>query len=282
MKARPRDYIFSFRGSRTPEDWWSDMQFEKQTQFPGAPQGVKVSSGFWDVYNNDSLAEPSMRSQLFSLLDKYCKNADNIYITGHSLGAALCVLFTLDLALKPEYSSISYWNYNYGCPRAGNPTFANYYNGRHREQNAPTLRFQNTGDEVPCNPPERVGDVNYMHVGQPRLIAFNSNNPNRKSESDRLLDNHTAIHYQAVLDCMCDNDGPCNGPIEVPSPTKTLISCKPDPDKVCAQPLNRTPCGSGLADIDGPEAPAHNRHEDRAGTAGGDDLRPPRNNGGNS
>ena len=232
----PPTYIFSFRGSKSRPDWIYDLEFigRKLPFVPFdrnarsmVPQGANVAHGFWSIYASAQATTPSMQEQLFSLLHKY--QPSQLYIAGHSLGGALCVLFTLDLALS-EFGNIQYWNYNYGCPMVGNKVFADFYNSQPREQQTPTLRVQNIDDAVPCNPPPKD---DYKHVGQAYLIGFHG--PESRRE-ERLLDNHMAQNYRPVLECARDTaNGVCiNDNVKVPSPTCTVTSFKPDPTKICA------------------------------------------------
>lgn len=104
-------------------DFWEQDYF---VPFQASPSPeAKVSSGFWSIYNTAVSGTHSMQKQLFDLLGKYHASAQPIHrllITGHSLGAALCELFTLDLALS-AYRDIAYSNYNYAGPAVGNPAF---------------------------------------------------------------------------------------------------------------------------------------------------------------
>ena len=69
---------------------------------PSVPADVRVEAGFWDVYTTGDGATPSMQRQVSALLDRYAASDHPIFelwITGHSLGAALSTLFALDVAL---------------------------------------------------------------------------------------------------------------------------------------------------------------------------------------
>ena len=111
----PYTYIFAFRGTTSILDILDDLGAE-QTNFTtyapevDIPSGVKVESGFFDVYSTSDGSTPSMQDQLFQLIDKYGSSNQPIhelFITGHSLGSALCELFTLDIALsRPGYCCI--------------------------------------------------------------------------------------------------------------------------------------------------------------------------------
>lgn len=241
-QSAPYTYIFSFRGTYSMLDVFEDAEFWEQEYFipfqtSPSPE-AKVARGFWSIYSTSVSGTPSMQTQLFGLLDKYHASAQPIHrllVTGHSLGAALCELFTLDLALS-DYRDIAYSNYNYACPQVGNPAYAELYDSQPREKDpaTQTLRIQNTYDMVPCSPPNLPLFPVYQHVGIAYLIAFYNKNAGWL-DPYALLYAHQALNYQAVLACafaseggMCINDN-----LLVPSDGETLVSLQPDPSTLC-------------------------------------------------
>lgn len=239
-QAAPYSYIFSFRGTYSLLDVLDDAEFWAQELFvpfraPVPSPDAEVASGFWNIYRTSVPGTPSMQAQLFGLLDKYHASAQPIHrllITGHSLGAALCEVFTLDLALSP-YQNLAYSNYNYACPRVGNAGFAQLYDIQPREQEPATrtLRIQNTYDIVPCSPPTLI---DYQHVGDAYLIAFYNKDTGWLDPLAKFYD-HQALNYQAVLACAFQSSGGVcvNGKLAVPTDVETLVSLKPDPSTLC-------------------------------------------------
>lgn len=163
-QATPYTYIFAFRGTYALLDVIEDLAFFEGKDYfrpygsATAPEAAAaVASGFWSIYTASTSAVPSMQAQLFALLAKYqasTKPATSLLVTGHSLGAALSVLFSLDLAFS-KYRSLPAPNINYACPRVGNVVFAKLYDGQIQQQSRATrtVRVQNTYDLVPCGPP---------------------------------------------------------------------------------------------------------------------------------
>src|SRR5712672_762757 len=107
--AAPYRYVFAFRGTDSVLDLIDDLGAEKKPFTPfdpsiAVPAGVRIEDGFADVYNETDGATPSMQQQVFALLDRYAASADHplaeLWITGHSLGAALSEVFSLDVALS--------------------------------------------------------------------------------------------------------------------------------------------------------------------------------------
>ena len=239
----PYTYIFSFRGTYSMLDVFEDAQFWEQepfVPFQASPsRDAQVASGFWSIYTTAMSGTPSMQEQLFGLLDKYHASAQPMHqllITGHSLGAALCELFTLDLALS-RYQDIVYSNYNYAGPQVGNPAFAELYDSQPREKDpaTQTLRIQNTYDIVPCSPPAIPLFPVYQHVGAAYLVAF-YNKDAGWLDPYALLYAHQALNYQAVLACaFASQGGACiNDNLLVPSDGETLVSLQPDPSTLCS------------------------------------------------
>lgn len=242
-QGAPYTYIFSFRGTYSMLDVFEDAGFWEQeyfVPFQASPSPeAKVARGFWSIYSTAVSGTPSMQKQLFGLLEKYHASARPIHrllITGHSLGAALCELFTLDLALS-GYRDIAYSNYNYAGPQVGNPAFAELYDSQPREKDpaTQTLRIQNTYDIVPCSPPNIPLFPVYQHVGAAYLIAFYNKNAGWL-DPYALLYAHQALNYQAVLACaFASQGGVCiNDNLLVPSDGETLVSIQPDPSTLCS------------------------------------------------
>lgn len=194
--APPWAYIFAFRGTDSLMDMLDDLGVESQALAPfdckvDIPADVAVEAGFHDVYRTDDGATASMQQQLFDLVDRYQisgKPIHRLYVTGHSLGAALSQLFTLDLGLsRPD---IPVTNINFASPRVGNAAFVDLY-----EQHAAgtTLRVRNTHDVVPDVPPEELG---FCHVQAVYRVAFYSSGLLGRLN---LLSCHSSLNYRAAV-----------------------------------------------------------------------------------
>jgi len=199
----PWRYIFAFRGTDDALDMLDDCGVEPQKFVPFAsnsniPADVRVESGFNDIYRTGDDATVPMQHQLFALIDKYqasVKPISEIHITGHSLGAALSQLFTLDLALsRPGISAI---NINFASPRVGNKSFVSFYEAVSQHT---TLRVQNQYDAVPHLPPAELG---FEHTTTAYLIAFYSEDIFGKAD---IKASHSCTHYQAAIICASDSD----------------------------------------------------------------------------
>lgn len=244
----PYTYIFAFRGTDSTEDLLDDCGTDYATFLPHVdqpvvvPADVKVESGFYRIYSDSDGNTESMQKQLFALIDKYQASEqpiNQLYITGHSLGAAISTLFTLDLALsKPDLKSTTY---NYASPRVGNQAFVEFYEQQEPQQHPETrtIRIQNVYDKVPCVPLEVEG---YQHLSSAYLVSFYRDNLTGKFD---IVDNHSVHSYKTVLKCAFNSESGCCEEIfddvqckitesgEKIKSIKKMKSVKPDSSKVC-------------------------------------------------
>lgn len=240
----PNRYVFAFRGTASPEDFGLDLGSRGHAFVPFGPSGsgpggtvpvvpaeVSVEAGFWDAYTTATANTTSMQQQVFALLDEYAASGQPIelWITGHSLGAALSTLFALDVALcRP---AIKASHVNFASPRVGNQAFVAFYEQQAAQQDAATrtLRVQNVLDKVPHLPPKVM---HYEHVSDVTLIEFHRHET-LPIDPDFVVHCHAAANYQAVLQCAKSPGGVCvNAKLAVPGEDYALTSIKADPNKV--------------------------------------------------
>jgi len=144
--------ILAFRGTEVdPDDILTDLDFWKVS----GPLGGKVHRGFRSALDD-----------IWELPDGPWHHIDNmmrsrekkpIFITGHSLGAALATLASAALC---EFSYFPQGVYTFGCPRVGDWRFARALNHQigHR-----FWRVENNNDIIPRLPPWFFG---FRHAGQ--------------------------------------------------------------------------------------------------------------------
>lgn len=154
-------YFFVFRGTIQPYEWLQDAKFELvEPSFKINGKGndsIKVSKGFNDIY-------ASMSNLVDNFLDDLAKKGDKkdkkIYVTGHSLGAAIATLSTLHIAENHFAPTL----YAFASPRVGNLEFAKRFSDT--EIYSQTFRIANcedlvnslpTGTITEWNGPEAVG-----------------------------------------------------------------------------------------------------------------------------
>jgi len=151
--ASPDLIVIVFRGTENLLDWRTNMRLA-WTELQG---GVKVHTGFFGAYK-------PIRDLLFEKVrDLIQAKPRPVYITGHSLGGALAVMATAELANHDEAvvrDSIAAC-YTFGCPKAGDRSFDQYVK-------VPLYRITNGVDLVPAVPPVLSG---YKHVGDTRYFG---------------------------------------------------------------------------------------------------------------
>lgn len=162
----PGTFIFAFRGTDSDMDAYEDVLFFTTDFVPTSgtiSPTPHVASGFYGIYDGmgGSMTQ-SMRQQLFSMIDKY--KPQHVYITGHSLGAALSQLFSLDLAISQPVTST---NINFASPMVGTDSWQTAYDATIASANS--IRVYNYWDYVPSLPP---ADFGYCAVGCGFTTAF--------------------------------------------------------------------------------------------------------------
>jgi triacylglycerol lipase len=119
----------------------------------------KIHHGFYDAVTP---ALPVLREAVAALVDTY--HAEHVWITGHSLGAALAVLASAFLSSQDiPIAGV----YTYGSPRVGDDVFGKSFKSSGLWDK--TYRVVNCNDIVTMVPPPRP----YHHVGIPVKIDTN-------------------------------------------------------------------------------------------------------------
>lgn len=142
--------IVAFRGTEKKlKDWLTDARFIKQD----SPTGGRIHSGFSDALE---LVYARIVGHLFG--EKILTESKQLWVTGHSLGAALATLFSARLYFERKIRPTGI--FTFGSPRVGNPSFAAWFN----EQMKPAFscRFDNNSDPVPLLPPVHLFDFEHI------------------------------------------------------------------------------------------------------------------------
>jgi hypothetical protein len=140
----------TFRGTINKiQQWASDLDADLTPWFLG-----KVHDGFHQRFNE--LSVYSYRT-LQNARDLY-PHAE-IYISGHSMGGALAVLFSSYIKAKGNKSLYPEMVYTFGAPRIGDAMFARYIT---QQLGTTLIRFMNENDAVPDMPMKSLG---YKHAG---------------------------------------------------------------------------------------------------------------------
>jgi hypothetical protein len=161
VAQRDKNAYAVIRGTESVEDWIDDAEIDQiPYQLPNVSGVGLVHEGFFDLYK-------SMREALLGEINAL-SGVDTLYITGHSLGAALAMVATPDLmanALRNQSRAV--YQYNLAGPRACDPTLASFLN----TSAAAIYRVVNSCDVVPEVPPSVYDDLDkhvlYEHPGYP-------------------------------------------------------------------------------------------------------------------
>ncbi|MFC5700752.1 lipase family protein [Cohnella faecalis] len=128
-----QEVVIAFRGSYEWIDWLRDLKNLAYSPWNGTKVGVGFLAAWQSASNSITVRLDRLVKELGPMMDL------SIYITGHSLGAALATLSIVDLwqgrfSTKPPKKLAVY---TYGSPVVGNRAFASYYKtlGAHFQSN---------------------------------------------------------------------------------------------------------------------------------------------------
>ncbi len=170
IATRDKNIYLSFRGTKNVSDAVADAA-ALQVPYTLVPDGGEVSLGFLNDYmgTDTNPVQPDILSKLDELV--MTGDYDNLYITGHSLGAALAALAFPDMSQNVTISNVTM--YNFAGPAVGNSDFVSTYEGEY-SSNHVSWRVVNTNDLVPKLPPLGLDCMNFMyeHVNGEQEITF--------------------------------------------------------------------------------------------------------------
>eukprot|EP01088_Endostelium_zonatum_P017395 TRINITY_DN5115_c0_g1_i1.p1 TRINITY_DN5115_c0_g1~~TRINITY_DN5115_c0_g1_i1.p1 ORF type:complete len:297 (+),score=22.92 TRINITY_DN5115_c0_g1_i1:148-1038(+) len=151
-----------FRGTDNLPGWITDAKFEQTPCWLNSK--VMIHKGFQEDYRSMSGPIDQLVSKAFSLCGRSCK----LYVTGHSLGAALATIGAVDLTARLHYNVTLY---TFGSPRVGNVAFENW---AFNQLPLGYWRMTWYRDPVPHLPPESFFSYTYHHL--PREVWYNGHN----------------------------------------------------------------------------------------------------------
>jgi triacylglycerol lipase len=149
IMADESNVVVVFRGTDSKEDWFANFQASLD---PGPLDGTGAHEGFQDALF------PAVIS-ITHCIQQTGTSKKRIWLTGHSLGGALCSLYA---GMLIENGLDVYGVYTFASPRPGSPQFEKQLNSR---VSGPHYRVVNDGDIVPHLPPEPF----FSHTGK-RII----------------------------------------------------------------------------------------------------------------
>jgi hypothetical protein len=147
VATRPGAVFVSIRGTEAPGEWLCD--------FEAAPASCQIGNG--TVHEGFQKIYEVIRDSALNGLKSVLNPGDRVCVTGHSLGAALAVLFANDaILLAPDLQVCTF-----AGPRIGLPDFVKSFNQRVPRM----LRVINRWDIVPNVPVPAPPFCLYEHVG---------------------------------------------------------------------------------------------------------------------
>jgi triacylglycerol lipase len=180
--------IVAFRGTETkePKDFLTDADFAQVAVRPGGALRGLVHAGFQQALD---AVWPSVEAAIRTA----CDANQTVWVTGHSLGAALATLATARLcAAGTNVSGL----YTFGSPRAGNHDYAACFG---KLAGARTFRFVNHRDIVPRVPPETFGKFSYKHVGQVEYFDKDGNLSGGPTIWDEIKDALSDLDWDSIM-----------------------------------------------------------------------------------
>eukprot|EP00927_Polykrikos_kofoidii_P063020 TRINITY_DN57825_c0_g1_i1.p1 TRINITY_DN57825_c0_g1~~TRINITY_DN57825_c0_g1_i1.p1 ORF type:complete len:407 (+),score=57.26 TRINITY_DN57825_c0_g1_i1:127-1347(+) len=155
----PRGCVLSIRGTKNFQDVVTDASFwQKSTSMSGCGD-CEVHAGFYDRWVNE------LRPDVIPALEKAgCKSGNGalpVYVTGHSMGAAIGQLAMFDLMGKGFALNLTY---NFESPRVGNAAFSTAFE-RMSGGAVSAFRVAHARDPVVHLPPLDLVLLDYTHAG---------------------------------------------------------------------------------------------------------------------
>ncbi len=164
-----------FRGSTVPKDWLVDFRLVFTAMKLHGPQSDgpvigKVHKGFYAYLYGDTKLGIDQRtiSKAETILGElqalFLKHSDyKLYVTGHSLGAAMSTLFAFRAAYDTGIPNKPLVNVSFASPYVGDSDFRQHFEELEKQGKIRHLRVTNEDDVVPLAP--FVG----LHWGLPTL-----------------------------------------------------------------------------------------------------------------
>lgn len=187
VSHRKKRLTVVFRGSESYTDWWYNLQIKKIRL-----NGVKVHCGYLTQLLSTNIYD-KLVTRICELLKKY--DDYDVYITGHSAGAALATLFSYMLSPLIEQKIVVV---SFASPRIGNKAWKEEYQTL---SNVEHYRIINNKDAITVTP-----YIRYHHCGTPIYINKNGKYTLNKKEKNRWIHawKNTLFYKWSVSDHSCD------------------------------------------------------------------------------
>jgi hypothetical protein len=193
------NYLVAVRGTMDPLEWANDAVAEFPNYTSGNAGGV--GTGFWNVYSTmtfGDLANAHPLTNPAAEIAAIVKAAPStVFVTGHSLGAALATYLTHDLVAQFKGTAIAIAPYYFASPKPGTQDYADNF-----QPSIPTYTVVNFAADLvpmlPSSPPfvslNGGGPTHDLHI-----IPIDDPNAPSYLPPDPLKNHHTAT-YAHMLD----------------------------------------------------------------------------------
>jgi len=164
FKMNATTAVIAFRGTEEKNDIWADLAVWKES-----------STVAGDVHYGFKREIDKIHEDIMVWIRSRAINKETtIFVTGHSLGAAMASIFTARLT-ELGYNVILY---TFGSPRVGDKKWANFL------KDVPVYRFVNTNDIV-----TRIPKIGYDHVGEMYYLGYDGGMSTGRSFWKLIKDN---------------------------------------------------------------------------------------------
>ena len=182
----PTTFYLLFRGTLFDYEWKHDFDYVQTPVMVGPGQG-KIHKGFQKMYL-------SYRPYILKALSG--RSVSEVWIAGHSLGAALSLLASYDLAFNLGLT-VQVRCFTFAPPKVGNADFVAAFVAL---TNITLMQYVNEADLVPMIPLSVMPNtwvpkkpLFYEHVQPNNMVLFNINNKSWQN-------NHSLVLHMNVID----------------------------------------------------------------------------------
>ncbi|CAK9075868.1 Mono- and diacylglycerol lipase (MDGL) [Durusdinium trenchii] len=155
--------VLSFRGSTTVTNWIEDFRFWNTPVPFSWCKGCYVEAGFSSIWHSVKDEVQLKLGQMGCVPVNQrasVSSTSNLYITGHSLGAAVGTIAMCSLEASGYNVGLSYL---FESPRVGNTPFTEAFDHEFARR-IPMYRITHSRDPVPHLPPRYLTGFRYAHV----------------------------------------------------------------------------------------------------------------------
>ena len=164
-----KNLIIAFRGTQTQTDWKWDTEVE-----PIAVDNSYIARGFYNAYlgynyephKKESKPDGELNSKIVTHeVLKYYRMGYNIFVTGHSLGAAVATITSH--FIHKNHPHVNFTTITFGAPRSLSPHAAKH------QVNKEFYRVENEADVIPPSLSAASSLSVYAHAGNPFMYSYN-------------------------------------------------------------------------------------------------------------